>query len=61
VVVIILPPSGEPPRRRQAPELFQGQELVAQIAVEALNVAFLPQTAWVDAERLDADLVEPLP
>lgn len=61
MVVIILPLGGEFPRRRQTLELFQGQELVPQATVEAFDVTVFPGAAWLDVERLDADLGEPLP
>ena len=37
------------------------QQLVTQLAVEALHVAVLPGTARLDVERLHADFPEPCP
>lgn len=36
------------------------EHLAAQRAVEALVVAVLPGRAWIDADRLNADMAEPI-
>lgn len=61
IVVIILPYCGELSRRREALELLHSQKLIARSAVEALDVTVFPRAAWLDVERLDANLGEPLP
>ena len=62
MVVIILPLGGRVScGRLQTPELFHGQELVPEATVEAFDVTVFPRAAWLDVERLDADLGEPLP
>src|SRR5690606_3592060 len=40
-------------------ELLRREDLVAQLRIEALAVAVLPGTAWLDEERLHADAAEP--
>lgn len=42
-------------------ELLHREDLVAQLRIEALAVAVLPGTAWLDEERLDADATGPAP
>src|SRR5690606_17461232 len=61
VVVVVLPGRRQPPGRCQALELFHGQELVPEPAVEALRVAVLPRCARLDVQRLHVDSLQPLP
>jgi len=42
------------------PELFPVEAFVTEVPVEALHIAILPRTAWVDVDRLDLVLGEPL-
>jgi hypothetical protein len=40
-------------------ELFAGEKLIPQFAVERFHVSVFPRTAWLDEQRLDADTLEP--
>jgi hypothetical protein len=59
-VIVLLPPT-----RNQGFGFFQGEEdlaleqFVAQIAVERLDLAVFPGTAWFDEQGLHAQSVEP--
>ena len=41
-------------------EPFRVEDLLAQGSVEALVVSVLPRAAWIDLDRVDADLDKPL-
>ena len=59
VVVIESPTVNHPAGLLQAQEQFSVQQLVAQLAVEALHVAVLPRTALGDEQRLHVSPIEP--
>ena len=60
-VVVLAPPLDQHACLRHRVEDLAVQQLVAQLAVQALHVAVLPGAARLDVERLHPDLAEPLP
>ena len=60
-VVVIVPSLDQHFRLRQIVEDFPIQQLVPELAVEALVVAVLPWRAGLDLERLHADTRQPVP
>ena len=59
VVVVKSPTVDDPASLCQAEEQLAIQELITQLAVEALHVAVLPGAAWGNEQRLDVGLAEP--
>ena len=59
VVVVQSPTVDDPASLCQAEEQLAIQELITQLAVEALHVAVLPGAAWGNEQRLDVGLAEP--
>ena len=61
MIVIHPPPINNVSRLSKAEEQFTVQALIAELAVEALDVAVLPRAAMLDEQRADSGLLEPLP
>ena len=59
VVVVKSPTVDDPASLCQAEEQLAIQELITQLAVEALHVAVLPGAALGNEQRLDVGLAEP--
>ncbi len=59
MVVVILPGCRDRPGVAEAVEDLQSQALVTESTVEALGEAVLPGATGLDAERRDADAIEP--
>ena len=60
-VVVIAPSLDQHLRLRQIVEDFPIQQLVPELAVEALVVAVIPRRAVLDVERLHADTRQRIP
>ena len=60
-VVVIAPFLDQHLRLRQIVEDFPIQQLVPELAIEALIVAVLPWRAGLDLERVHADTRQPVP
>ncbi len=59
MIVVLTPSSCRSAGMGNTGELFDGEQLVSQAAIEALGVAVLPGATWCDVQLPDSELLNP--